>query len=251
LEESKFLETIVLRPGDLVDEPRNVNTTTLQVDSSGVVPSPARVGRADVASMAVAATLFQTDLKGTKGKGKKSSIIYENLHNGEQIPPFHYTLGMRWASQDLQPYPPQGQKSDGLSDAQQCMNQVLKVERRKGKRKTRMEWKNIDDPIAVKLSQHLRRRTKALKPYGICVAIPSYFILGLMFTTMARTIIPYMPGAHRLTPFASRLRNMIATILMRHMPQNIAVPRQIRFLANLFSALPMAKRVAPTSYISL
>jgi hypothetical protein len=57
---SRLIETVILRPGDLVDEERDVKTTSLQVDPYGVVPSPARIGRQDVADLAVAAAMFDS-----------------------------------------------------------------------------------------------------------------------------------------------------------------------------------------------
>jgi hypothetical protein len=55
-EESHLFDTVVIRPGDLVDEERP-DGVSLQVDSSDSIPNPAIVGREDVAALAVASTL--------------------------------------------------------------------------------------------------------------------------------------------------------------------------------------------------
>jgi len=49
---SEVVDSIVLRPGDLMEGDRNDTTTSLQVDISGSLPEPAYVGRDDVAALA-------------------------------------------------------------------------------------------------------------------------------------------------------------------------------------------------------
>ena len=65
-----------------------MNTTALQVSISGEVESPAVVGRDDVADLVVASTLFPSK--------------NETSLNGDA---FHYTLGVRWVGNELDPYP--------------------------------------------------------------------------------------------------------------------------------------------------
>mmetsp|Transcript_8514 Transcript_8514/g.17632 ORF Transcript_8514/g.17632 Transcript_8514/m.17632 type:complete len:365 (-) Transcript_8514:190-1284(-) len=52
---SEKVKSFVIRPGGLSDEERDPEKTKLQVDFSGNLPPPARVGRSDVADLAVLA----------------------------------------------------------------------------------------------------------------------------------------------------------------------------------------------------
>ena len=124
-----MLDTVILRPGDLVDEERvsimfvlwgfcslhlslwlihhmillclcqDVNTTALQVDASGKVPCPARVGREDVAELAISAVMFQAG---------NVSVTRDEESSREDSVPLKMTLGVRWVGEDLDPYPSQG-----------------------------------------------------------------------------------------------------------------------------------------------
>lgn len=207
-----------------------------------MVPYPARVGRADVASLAVAAALFHSDPQGKNAKRRMAENYYQ------EQPPFHYTLAMRWAGQNLQPYPPQGRKEDGLLDAQQCMSQVLKVERKKEKRNRRKRQQNIDDSNAARLSQHLRRRTRSLKPYAVCVAIPSYLFLGLFLLTSVRTVFPFVPGADRMEPVIVNIRDVVMGMILKYAPA-IQLPRPLSSLPATLSEI-FRKRVTTKTYIS-
>jgi hypothetical protein len=91
---------IVLRPGGLANDARNVTTTNLQVDPSGKLPFPSRVGRSDVAALAVAAT--------------ESGILPADKS---------YTLACRWVGEDIKPKP-QGVKEDGWPTAAKCLRAV-------------------------------------------------------------------------------------------------------------------------------
>ncbi|GAX13417.1 hypothetical protein FisN_34Lh016 [Fistulifera solaris] len=104
LQSCNLIDTIILRPGDLSDDERNVNTTGLQVDPSGRLPSPSRVGREDVASLAVSSALFR-------------------LPNATHAA--HYTLAVRWVGEDLHPYPAQGTMKDGFASAHACLRHVF------------------------------------------------------------------------------------------------------------------------------
>jgi hypothetical protein len=91
---------VVLRPGGLANNARNMTTTNLQVDASGKVPFPARVGRSDVAALAIAAT-----------------------EPGILVADKSYTLACRWVGEDIQPKP-QGVKEDGFVTAAECLRAV-------------------------------------------------------------------------------------------------------------------------------
>jgi hypothetical protein len=91
---------VVLRPGGLASNARNTTTTNLQVDASGRLPFPARVGRSDVAALAIAAT--------------EPGILTADKS---------YTLACRWVGEDIQPKP-QGVKEDGFATAAECLRAV-------------------------------------------------------------------------------------------------------------------------------
>lgn len=196
LQSSSVVETVVLRPGDLVDDERNLTTTALQVNVDGSVPHPSRVGREDVAALAVAAALF--DLSQPKGKGmERHHQRHRQLANDPLSAPFHYTLAVRWVGQDMAPYPSQGNMEDGLPNANMCMQSAL--------RKLRKRQQNKNDDASNPLQQHSNSsrvvsvhntdRTASavslktiqprlsIKPYGLCVAIPVYLILTLVGRT--------------------------------------------------------------------
>jgi hypothetical protein len=91
---------VVLRPGGLANNARNITTTNLQVDASGKLPFPARVGRSDVAALAIAAT-----------------------EPGNLLADKSYTLACRWVGEGIKPKP-QGVKEDGFSTAAECLRAV-------------------------------------------------------------------------------------------------------------------------------
>lgn len=78
---------------------QNKATTSLQVDATGVLPPPARVGRSDVAALAIASC--------------DSTIVSLNDN---------YTLAVRWVGQ-VAPKS-QGAKDDGYDSAEECLQGV-------------------------------------------------------------------------------------------------------------------------------
>jgi hypothetical protein len=90
---------VVLRPGGLTADERELSTTNLQVDASGMLPLPGRVGRSDVAALAIASA----DLPTTAPS---------------------YTLACRWCGEGIKPKP-QGYKEEGFASAQECLDTVL------------------------------------------------------------------------------------------------------------------------------
>ena len=185
---------------------QDVNTTSLQVDPSGIVPGPTRVGREDVASLAIAAALFHAE------NATKST---EDGTNTQRLP-LHLKLGVRWVGESLDPYPAQGTMNDGLPDAHACMSRVLKDYRKRSKRQRRRELKrslptNVPDSIVRFVKSQQRR---SLKPYGVCVALPVYVFLGLL----AKSLVVYMPGYDKLTPVLARAKGAAAALLASQMP---------------------------------
>lgn len=95
------LNYVVLRPGGLSDQQRNITSTNIQIDASGKLPLPGRIGRQDLASLAVGAALLPPSNAGRR----------------------QCTVACRWCG-EVAPRP-QGSMSDGYPTAQECWNQVV------------------------------------------------------------------------------------------------------------------------------
>jgi NmrA-like family len=178
LDASAQLDTITIRPGDVVAEERDVETTALQVDPSGVVPYPARVGRDDTAELVVAAALWSPQSKNAKDE--------------DDDRPFHFTWACRWVGRAMDPFPAQGEISDGHTNAHQCVQSAVKgLMQEKGGDATRLTRRRSLRSRAHSASlRHPRTAPqKRMKPYGICVAIPVYSFLLLLVSS----VLSYCP----------------------------------------------------------
>ena len=218
LESSTMIETIVLRPGDLVDEERDVNTTSLQVSIDGRVPGPARVGRDDVAALAVAAALFDSDSM-RQNKGNEDSSVRPA---GESDAPFHYTFGVRWCGENLDPYPPQGRFVDGLPNANLCMRSALRSVRKEEKRSRRLRLRKEQayPPHVLRFARSLPTVRRRLKPYGICVAVPVYLTLFMATRTVFNSMLPYLPGQMWIVPTIARIKSnfwAVGRLILSHL----------------------------------
>jgi len=92
---------VVLRPGGLADDARDRETTNVQIDASGKLPVPARIGRDDVASLCVEAC------------------------TGDVLPADNsFTLACRWCGGGVKPKP-QGAKKDGYATAKECLERLI------------------------------------------------------------------------------------------------------------------------------
>jgi hypothetical protein len=176
LDASAHLDTITIRPGDVVADERNVETTALQVDPSGVVPYPARVGRDDTAELVVAAALWSP----------RPPAKHETKEDDR---PFHFTWACRWVGRAMDPFPAQGDVSDGLANAHQCVQSVVQgiMQETKDSDATRLTRRRSLRSRAQSASL-LRTRPvlqkKQMKPYGICAAIPVYTFLLLLVSSV-------------------------------------------------------------------
>ncbi|KAL3944394.1 MAG: hypothetical protein SGBAC_001518 [Bacillariaceae sp.] len=229
LDQSPFIETIILRPGDLVDEERDINTTALQVSASGIVPCPARVGREDVAALAVAAACFSIERSETTLEG-----------------PLHCTLGVRWVGEDMVPYPSQGRKHDGLPDARLAFKRVIetisKSEERTRRRKELVAQKQSPprqraNDIIERIQSQQSKRLWRIQPHGICVAVPMYFFVVLAAKTMVYPMLQVLPGGRTVLLPALRRLNQLAISAISSF-----------FLAIFRNLLPLAQR---RRYISI
>lgn len=176
-----------------------------------MVSSPARVGRKDVAALAVAAALFSS---------------HDDTNKSE---PFHYTLGVRWVGDKMNHFPPQGRKADGLPDADTCMQRALKTlksaAQRSEERRQVLEKKGYPGyssrDVVLRLANQLHRRRQKPKPYGIFVAIPLYGFLGLLSESLICPVLQHLPGGKTwILPALSKvneLLGMLASYLIRQL----------------------------------
>jgi hypothetical protein len=92
---------VVLRPGGLAELERNASSVNVQVDASGKLPFPGRIGRSDVAELAV-----------------QSALYLGTLTNQS------YTLACRWCGDDIKPKP-QGSMADGHPTAREALKALV------------------------------------------------------------------------------------------------------------------------------
>ena len=165
MESSKLVDTIALRPGELTNDERNSNNTSLQLRIDGKVMTPSLVGRDDVADLAVVAALTSTSL--------------DAAH--------HFTWALRWTGQHLSP--PQGLRPDGFFNAALCFVDAIRGELKSAERrrvnKTRM-MSYVGGKELIRLNLQVHR----LKPYiqSLAFSAPVYVTLGgLAWYLLGRT----------------------------------------------------------------
>jgi NAD(P)H-binding len=199
LASTNLLDTIIIRPGDLVDDERDTESVSVQVSPTGLVPLPAVVGRRDVASLAVAAAFLQ---------------IPNHQKQKAESNPMHFTLAIRWTGQDMAPYPPQGRKRDGHASAATALQSCLKALSRQNGNSTNYSvgFGRNSKPLSG-LTARPKNRARLLsgrtigpptqvKPYGVCVAIPLYLGLVMVATSLLQSVvIPLLPFTPRALPF--------------------------------------------------
>ena len=171
LKHSLLLDTVVIRPGDLVDDERETGTTNLQVDPTGTVPLPSRIGRDDVAALAVESALF--DSREMSQRKSVRSSVGEFSHENKKLESFHYTLACRWVGSDMSPYPGQGDKKDGHSTASLALRSAL----RSIQREERYQERLIPGRTRSTLSLPIWRSN--IKAHALFAAVPVY-ILSIM-----------------------------------------------------------------------
>jgi hypothetical protein len=183
LEESASVDTIVLRPGDMTDEERNMNTTSLQLCVDGVVPSPSIVGREDVADIAAILALTKTS--------SSSATVPEYNDNNIKFPPpmrlaHHWTWAMRWTGQYITP--PQGLRPDGQPNAATCFVLSIKEQiERDRKRKLRMDiMKTYHGGKEVLRLKRWSRRSLSPHMQSLAILLPVYLMLGIISTYLFR-----------------------------------------------------------------
>ena len=190
----------------LIFSSQDDNTTHLQVDPSGSLPYPAMVSREDVASLVVSSALF-------------TASVLTNTTDAHKVAPFHMTLALRWVGECAEHHPSQGVKTDGANDAEKCLEQILKGNRKSVKRSRRRQLKTMQayHPTLVRF---IKMRRRNLKPYAICAAIPVYVMLMLIsMTFMQKLPFHRIPGFYRALGFVVQLQQCLRVAVMTKLPK--------------------------------
>lgn len=165
---SDRLRTVILKPGEFTDEERDPETASLQISSTGVLPSPALVSRADVAELAVAVALGDHGAvarrKGRRELGDASGRRRGSDDEEEVLPPLppFTELAVRWVGEELSPQP-QGRRRQGHRDAAACWRAL--------RRRTDVASSSTRRPIP---------------PHGLCVGVALTIVSALVAGPIAR-----------------------------------------------------------------
>ena len=192
MEASSAVDTIFLRPGELTNDERVANHTSLQLRIDGRVSYPSLVGREDVAKLAavVVSALTKTCLDGTE-------FIEDDVAGGNprsnrsSAPAHHYTWAVRWSGQHLGP--PQGLRPDGLSSAALCFAKAVQEQIGVDSKRRQVE-RRVRSYHAGKELIRLKRRSQGMKIFAqsLAVSVPLYVAMGLlgwyMFGQMATDV---------------------------------------------------------------
>jgi len=206
MEESRIVDTIVLRPGELTDDERNLNHTSLQLCIDGKVSYPSMVGSEDVADLVVVSALTKTCRNGTtmdddaigettSTNAAASSAADDDaaahadasggspLRNGPSSATstaHSYTWAVRWTGQHLSP--PQGLRPDGLPSAALCFAKAIKDQVKIDTRQRRKEKRIQSYHGGVELMRFKRWSRRLWKPFGqsLAVSVPLYTVMGLL-----------------------------------------------------------------------
>jgi len=183
MEASTLVDTIVLRPGDLTDDERNANHTSLQLCIDGRVRYPSLVGREDVADLAVVSALTKTCLNETESTGDTATTSSgSNPRNdpSSAAAAHHYTWAIRWTGQHLSP--PQGLRPDGLPSAALSFSKAIKEQRivdrkRRGRKKTIKSYHGGKELFRLKRWSRWR-----MKPFmqSLAISVPLYATMGVI-----------------------------------------------------------------------
>lgn len=180
MESSGTVDTIVLRPGDLTDEERNVNHTSLQLRVDGRVDFPSLVGREDVADLVVVSALTRTCWNETTTIPTGGMGMGRTNNRSSSAPAHHYAWAMRWTGQHLSP--PQGLRPDGLGDAALCFLRAVN-EQAKLDGKTRSRESRLKTYLGGRELMGFRKwRRRRLRPFvkSFAVSVPVYATLGAL-----------------------------------------------------------------------
>lgn len=234
LESSTLVDSVILRPGDLVDDERDPSTAYLQVDPSGEVPQPAIVSREDVASLAVASALFRSPREADAAEAWSVAHLDNNTEVIDALAhhaPFHCILAVRWVGNNMHPYPSQGSKRQGFPTADVSLQNALRIIRKREQKQRRLVLrqqqilsKASDESYLETVSRLARnfqqKRMRPLKPYGIVAAIPIYFTLALFGRAIACVVWNALATKGWVQPFvipAQRYATMVAAFILAYL----------------------------------
>jgi hypothetical protein len=191
LSSSKLVDTIILRPGDLVDDIRNETTTTMSVDIDGKLPGPVYVGRDDVASLATLAAISALDpivkkrqvhnANGTSVAKGARRARQRSKQKKDKLKPIHWNVAVGWT----------GENKNGYENADKCMEYIVKEQSRREKSIRRKKVVRNVSPIYRLLIQPWQKsiqrlRQRSVKPYGLFVLLP---MLLFVYPTIISAII--------------------------------------------------------------
>lgn len=197
METSPLIDTITIRPGDLLDECRNEATTSIQVHLNGTMPYPSRIGRDDAASIAVCAALF--DFSEEQSRLKRGVLQHKDVLPSTL--PIHHTIACRWAGEEVQ----QGMQKDGYSNAQNCLKAVFQSKQSEHRKTLGSinQPKSYRESLLLSVSRMKPKQLK-IKPYGICVAIPVYFFMAMLMKSVYQTASTQVRFLPLMIPYGAR-----------------------------------------------
>jgi len=218
LMKSDVVDTIVLRPGDLVDDIRNETCTSLQVDLDGFLPSPCYVGREDVAEVATLASLSTLDPQPKKNQRRESDGNLgqtqtqslnndQNIHTTRRRNPSkdgstttttkiterpkakHWNVAVGWAEKVTPSKKVPGQNSNKHDTPRKAFQFMVREENKRAKFERRSLALYNSNPFFKIIMGPIRRRIKQFqlsqtKPYGIFVLLPMIFMVYPMLCSI-------------------------------------------------------------------
>lgn len=252
---------------------QDVDKTALQISPSGEVPSPSIVGRDDVAALAVASAMFKSPNEViAEQQASLETLDPNNINNDDSTSqiqphaPFHCTLAVRWVGQDMLPYPAQGQKRDGHPTARAGLENALNVNKKEQKKERRLELRRQRQALfggggasssalskypetVLRLAANFQqRRVRALKPYGLSVAIPVYLTLTIITRALCRQLVYFLSGQAWAQPWLETLSEFMALITAYCMTHLQILQRQLpRWMTS--PKFLLRKFFAPKNYI--
>lgn len=183
LASSNIVDTIILRPGDLVDDIRNETITTMSVGIGGKLPPPINVGRDDVAALATFSALSDLNPPAKKKREAQTSegeIISINQRksrrnrskNTDDNKPRHWNIAVGWS----------GDKNNGFKNAEACMQYIVKEyskQRKSARRKKKVRDAYFMSRVIKQPIQRLFQKTKSktIKPYKLFAFLPLFLFV--------------------------------------------------------------------------
>lgn len=219
LSASKLVDTIILRPGDLMDDIRNETTTTMSVSIDGKLPGPVYVGRDDVASLATLAAISDLNpkMKTRKAQSVNGTVESSGIRRSRRgskrkmsnSKPIHWNVAVGWT----------GKKKTGFDNAEKCMKYIIKSEaRRKISERRKDAIRNADaiSRIFIQPYQCLIRRVRQrmAKPYGLFAFLPMFAVVYPTIISALLRTFEQIPIVRKVLLFISSFLEPLAGFLM-------------------------------------